>query len=59
MDIRRLLNKLSSLDKDLFLKFKDIVGDSSDDTTRNLYLIFRFALLSTAVVFFIEPSAEI
>lgn len=66
MAIHRLLKKLSSLDKDLFLKFKNIVGDSSDGTTRNLYLIFRFALLSTAVVFLLNlvlrfdflPSSE-
>lgn len=66
MNKQRLQKKFSSLDKELFLKFKETVGDSGDGTTRNLYLIFRFALLSTAVVFLLNlvlrfdvfPSSE-
>ncbi|WPN72478.1 putative phage abortive infection protein [Pseudomonas germanica] len=41
-------------DEALFLRFEKIVGKSKDETTKNLYSIFRFALISSAIVFLLN-----
>lgn len=46
----KALSLLVSIDSYVFLRFESLVGKSSDDTTRNLYYVFRFALISTLIV---------
>lgn len=44
----------SKVDKAAFSSFEKVVGESGDETTRNLYLIFRVAVISAATVLLIN-----
>lgn len=44
----------SKIDSVAFSKFERVVGKSADDTTRNLYSIFRVAIFSSMAIFLIN-----
>lgn len=50
MNFRNIKNQILTFDNYIYKKFEVIVGKTSDDTTKNLYSIFRFAAISTIFV---------
>ncbi|MFI8749602.1 hypothetical protein ACIGG6_06300 [Vreelandella lionensis] len=49
-----IIKSIRSLDDTVCEQFESVVGKSNDDTTKNLYKIFRFALIATLIVFLVN-----
>ena len=49
-----IIKSIRSLDDTVCEQFESVVGNSNDDTTKNLYKIFRFALIATLIVFLVN-----
>ncbi|MEL4482504.1 putative phage abortive infection protein [Shewanella algae] len=47
----RITKSIRSLDDAVCEQFESVVGKANDNTTKNLYKIFRFALIASLVVF--------
>ncbi|MGY0646247.1 MAG: hypothetical protein ACW7DN_16885, partial [Paraglaciecola chathamensis] len=47
----RIIKSIRSLDDAVCEQFESVVGKANDNTTKNLYNIFRFALIASIVVF--------
>ncbi|WP_298722794.1 putative phage abortive infection protein [uncultured Oceanisphaera sp.] len=49
-----IMKFIRSLDEAVCEQFESVVGKSNDDTTKNLYKIFRFALIASLIVFLVN-----
>lgn len=54
MNSEELKLKVKKIDKSCYRVFSKVVGLTKDHTTKNLYIIFRFAILASLVVFFLN-----
>jgi len=53
------LKRITELDSFLYLKFKGVVVGSDGDTTKSLYRIFLFALVTTVAVFLLNVALRL
>lgn len=54
MKAKNSISLFSNFDNALFSKFEKVVGKSKDETTQNLYFIFKWAVASAVIVFLLN-----